>query len=378
MTNFAGRWFTTFGTMDLEQHGDQVQGRYAYQTREGTIEGHVEDGRFVFHYAEPGEQGEGWFALQGAGRFAGRYCPESQDHEYDWRGSRGWDGVWESSFGRLRLVQEDGGRVRGCYEGAGPSTIEGTIDDAGCLAFRYREPNVGGEGVFELAEDGQSFSGHWHPDGTDGWAPWLGQRVRAHPGLTWVVVIEAHWQRSLADPEYSYGGMVREFFARVAGIAVRHRMFNDEQSLARWCRELAYLAEPAVVMIASHGTPEGPTVNGHSIDTRLVIDSLRDAADLKLLHFSSCLVLHEGQAGDFARRIAKSAPFPISGYTTSVDWGGSALLEFAYLDMILSKGLAPSEAADLLPRVLSFAGDVDPAGSPYGAAGFRYFAAAPE
>ena len=36
---------------------------------------------------------------------------------------------------------------------------------------------------------------------------------------------------------------------------------------------------------------------------------------------------------------------PVSGYTTSVDWSGSAILEFTYLDLILGKGLAPTEAA---------------------------------
>jgi hypothetical protein len=189
------------------------------------------------------------------------------------------------------------------------------------------------------------------------------------------MIVEAHWQRSVAEGEYSFGGMLREFFARLPEIAVRQRFFNDEASLQRWCRELLYFPEPAVVLISSHGSPEGVHVHGRTIDTRAVIDNLRHADNIQLLHFSSCLVLHEDQAGDFARRVTAAAPFPVSGYTTSVDWGGSAILEFTYLDLILNKGLKPTEAAAMLPKLITYAGDEDVAGAPYHAAGFRFFPA---
>ena len=128
-----------------------------------------------------------------------------------------------------------------------------------------------------------------------------------------------------------------------------------------------------MVVVASHGTPEGINVGGHTINSRLVIDYLRHAENLQLLHFSSCLVLKEAQPGDFAKRIEKTAPFPISGYTTSVDWGGSAVLEFTYLDMILGKGLPPEVAARQLLKLVRFAGDEALPGSPYLPAGFRFF-----
>ena len=199
---------------------------------------------------------------------------------------------------------------------------------------------------------------------------------------TWLLVLEAHWQRSIADEEYAFGRMLGEFFARYGQIAVRHRFFDDEAGLERWCRELLYFPEPAVVVVASHGTPEGLNVGGRTINSRLVIDYLRHAENLKLLHFSACLVLKEDEPGDFAKRIQRAAPFPISGYTTSVDWGGSAVLEFNYLDMILGKGLPPAEAAAQLVKLIRFAGDESSPGSPYAPAGFRFFApesaAAPE
>ncbi len=56
-----------------------------------------------------------------------------------------------------------------------------------------------------------------------------------------------------------------------------------------------------------------------------------------------------------------------------MDWSGSAILEFAYLDLILGKELPPEEAAAILPKLVTYAGDEEVADSPYAAAGFRFF-----
>jgi hypothetical protein len=276
---------------------------------------------------------------------------------------RGWDGVWETSFGRLRLVA-DGARIEGLYECNGPSSLEGTANDA-ALDFDYREPAVSGSGRFELAPDGESFTGRWRPRGETDWSKWSGWRVPPVEGISWLIVLEAHWQRSLNEPEYAFGNMLREIFARTPRVRVRQRFFDDQESLGQWCRELAYLPEPVVLVIASHGVAEGLSVRGKLIDTKSIFESLRHAASLKLLHFSSCLV------GLGKER----APFPVSGYTTSVDWGASALLEFTYLDLILNRGFAPGQAAETLPKLVCFAADQAPADSPYPAAGFRFFPA---
>ena len=68
-----------------------------------------------------------------------------------------------------------------------------------------------------------------------------------------------------------------------------------------------------------------------------------------------------------------AAPFPVSGYRTSVDWAQSALTEFVYLDMILEKGLATSAAAEQLVRLVRFAGAEEIPGSPYRPAEFCFF-----
>ena len=122
--------------------------------------------------------------------------------------------------------------------------------------------------------------------------------------------------------------------------------------------------------IASHGRAEGLSVQGRLIDTAGVLDSLRWAESLEHLHFSSCLV---GLDRDKALR---GRPFPVSGYTTSVDWGASALLEFTYLDLMLNRGLSPAAAAAKLPALVPYAGKRAPAGSAYRAAGFRFVPAA--
>lgn len=282
--------------------------------------------------------------------------------------SRGFDGVWESTFGRLRLVEE-GGRVRGFYSGPGPSTLEGRTHN-GKLEFRYREPAASGIGLFELSTDGLAFEGQWRTRKDVPWRPWAGTRLAAEPQVTWLVVLEAHWQRSLAEPEYSFGNMLREVFARRPGVRVRQRFFHDAASLEHWCRELLYLPEPAFLVIASHGSPEGLSVHGQVINTTRVLESLRYAESLRLLHFSSCLVGLDGA------QVLGNRPFAVSGYATSVDWGASALIEFTYLDLILNRGLDPAGAAAKLPKLVPYCGDRAPRGSPYPAAGFRFFPAA--
>src|SRR5437773_1118552 len=147
--SFAGRWFTTFGTMDLEQQGDLVQGVYQQQC---AIEGRIEQGRYVFTYQEPTARGEGWFTLVRPGKFKGQ----------------------------------------------------------------------------------------WKADGQSMWAPWVGRRLRPVPGQIALVVIEAHWQRHLMDKEYSFGNMLKEFFARLPGVRFTHRFFSNEDGLRQWCRDLAY------------------------------------------------------------------------------------------------------------------------------------------
>src|SRR5438105_957195 len=164
MSDFNGRWFTTFGAMTLTQTGAQVDGSYG---KAGALHGTVAGDRLTFDYAEPGEAGTGWFSLTRHGKFTGEYLPEGAYEGRPWEGRRDFDGIWDSSFGRLRIVHEEQGTL-GFYEGLGPATLEGKLENDR-LVFRYQEPQAQGEGWFELAPDGMSFDGQWRSDGQEFW-----------------------------------------------------------------------------------------------------------------------------------------------------------------------------------------------------------------
>jgi hypothetical protein len=366
---FAGRWYTMFGPLDLEQQGANVQGVYRAGPHEGRLTGQIDDHRLHFRYQEAEHAGEGWFDLIRPGRIEGQWRQEGQVQWLPWTGERGYEGIWETSFGLLRLVH-DGERVFGFYEGLGPSTIDGRAEGAE-LTLRYQEPRAAGEAHFTLADDGAAFTGEWRPDGTSMWQPWMGRRVWPAPGRIWLVVIEAHWQRHMMDKEYSFGSMLKEFFARVPGVQFCHRFFSNEAGLRRWCRDLMYMPEPTIVSIATHGTPQGLAVHGETVSPTALSETLRYADNIKLLHFSACLMMQEGPGMEIVRELRKHARFPISGYTTSVDWAASAIAEFTYFDLILARGMSPVDAAAELSRLLTFAGDEGVAGSRYPAAGFR-------
>ena len=374
--DFSGRWFTTFGAMELKQQDGEVRGSYVMQQNRCTIEGKIHDGRLHFNYREPAAEGEGWFELLRYGRFAGEWRAKGASNWSLWRGEREFEGIWDTSFGLLRLVQRADG-VIGFYEGAGPCTLQGRLEE-GRLQFRYDEATAQGEGIFTLTQDATHFEGQWRANGGQQWSSWHGRRVIALPGVVWLIVIEAHWQRSYLDREYAFGHMLREFFSRLPHVSVRQRFFEDETGLERWCRELMYIPEPAVVLFASHGTADGLTVHGRPFATERLVESLRFADNVILLHFSCCMMMQDGKAGELARALQKSVRFPISGYDRSVDWAASALLEFHYLDMVLARGLGPADAAATVRRLLAYASDSEVPDSPYRAVGFRILLPKPD
>jgi hypothetical protein len=365
--SFDGRWATSFGLMTLRQNGAGVTGTYG---REGTgcaIEGTVADGVFAFDYKEEVEKGSGWFRLRRPGCFIGEYLAEGGwARPRPWHGWRGANGLWDTSIGRLHLVEE-GGRLGGSIEQDESARLEGELQRSGHFRFRLDGARVKlVEGVLGLDENDYRLGGEWTQVGQPA-IPLLGQRVLPHPALTWLVVMEAHWQHRLDDKEFAFGRMLSELFARVPWAQVRHRIYDDEESLARWCRQLTFLPEPTMLVITGHGETTGLTVSGRPIAMPAVVEALRTADSLKLLHFSACLV------GQDAGEALKAAPFPVSGYTTAVDWAQSALTEFIYLDMILEKGLAPARAAEQLLALVRFTGTDEIPGSPYRPAGFRFF-----
>lgn len=377
---FTGTWDTTFGKMSLTQTGDKVSGHYQMGAANNSIQGNVEKNKLAFTYEEPNASGEGWFELSADGKsFAGKWREKGTNEWAPWLGKRvstvaaappGFAGLWRSQFGRLRLVQ-DGKNVNGCYDYTGGATIAGTLEGKK-LTFKYTEPQAEGEGWFEIAADGKSFTGQWRPKGASRWQPWNGTRIDPKPGIVWLVVIEAHWERNIAENEYTFGSMLRAFFSRAPQVQVRHRFFTDEASLRRWCNEVAYLAEPTVLVIASHGSMKGPEADGKTVPARALGESLRYASNLKLLHFSACEIMR-GKAGEeLIAAVDKGSRFPVSGYATCVDWAASAIIEFAYCDMVLVRGLSPAAAAEQIGKLMPFSKDNGVPGSAFGQAAFRF------
>ena len=73
MSDFSGKWLTTFGPMELAQDRASVRGVYHYGSTECSLKGKVRRGRLVFTYRESQEHGEGWFELTTSAPAGSRY-----------------------------------------------------------------------------------------------------------------------------------------------------------------------------------------------------------------------------------------------------------------------------------------------------------------
>jgi hypothetical protein len=280
-----------------------------------------------------------------------------------------FSGLWETTYGRMRLVQT-GEHVAGTYSYASGSALEGTVA-GGRATLRYREPQAEGEAQFDLAADGESFTGRWRATGEESWSDWMGTRVHPVADRRYLVVLEARWEGSLTEQEYAFGDMLRTFFARVPSVEVRTRAFHDEPDFIRWCQELAWLAEPVVLVVASHGTADGISVGGATIGPDAIAAGLRHAGSLELLHFSACGLMEHDAAERIDGALQGGPRFPISGYASTVDWSASAVIEFLYLDLVLARGYSPAEAAEQVRKLVPLAGEENIEGAAIPAARFR-------
>jgi hypothetical protein len=361
---FAGEWETTYGHMELTLSGNEVKGTYQVPGGPSNdIHGPVEGSKWRFAYTEPNATGEGSFTMSKDGMsFTGQWREKGSVQWQPWAGRRAgaevqdFSGVWNTSFGLMRLIQKDT-TVTGCYSYAGQAEVTGQVK-AGVLQFTYTESTGDkGSGEFKLSADGSGFTGTWKTtDGKQGGA-WQGTRVKPMAGRTWLVVLEAHWESGLQQPEYSYGDMLRHFFSRVPSVEVRHRYFDGKPDFASWCAELPYLNEPAVFYISSHGTEQGISVGKEVLSGEFIGSQLRYAPEVKLVHLGSCLTM-SGSVPDALRK-ASGLNVPVSGFTKVADWAGSAVIDFSYLDLVLSRQMKPGEAIRQIRSSVTFAGEKD-------------------
>ena len=91
-----------------------------------------------------------------------------------------WTGSWKTNFKTMRL-QQSGSSVSGNYEwdnGSITGTVSGnTLTGTWSETPSYRPPNDAGDFEFTMAEDCNSFAGHWRYDSTGTWNDWGGTRI---------------------------------------------------------------------------------------------------------------------------------------------------------------------------------------------------------
>lgn len=268
-----------------------------------------------------------------------------------------FSGTWETTYGTMYLQQENS-HVSGHYTYESYSSIEGEVSEDGKLVFTYSEPSASGEGWFELSGDTMSFAGMWRPDGGGQWYEWEGYRAGAGiPPSNWLVILESEWQSSLSEQEYSFGEMLEAWFARVSGVNVRHRFVHDVDDLAAFCLESSGLPGDVYLVIASHGSTSGMELASGTISSREFIDALRPCSNLAMIHFSCCEIM-SGRMPEaiISSRSGWPQDFVVSGYSRSVDWGASGMIEIFYFNQMLENGFSPPDAANSVIDDIDFAG----------------------
>ena len=267
-----------------------------------------------------------------------------------------YSGTWETTYGDM-VLEQTGSTVTGWYSYGSMSSVDGTVsEESGKLVFTYTETDASGRGWFLLSENGNSFTGQWKADGDTNWSDWEGNRIAGEPS-TWVVILEAEWQESMRENEYSFGEMLDAWLGRLPGVQIRHRYVHDLEDIQNFCAEAAVLPGDVYLVFASHGSAAGLSLNSGTVSPHEIADAISPMTNLQLVHFSSCEIM----AGRTDEVILNSRSnwkddFAVSGYTTSVDWGGSAVIEFYYFNQILENGLTPVQAASALQTDIRFSG----------------------
>ncbi|MEM6690968.1 MAG: hypothetical protein AAF664_16190 [Planctomycetota bacterium] len=342
---FAGRWMTNYGTLDLKVEGDRVSGNYDL----GKVEGKLDGRSLKLTYREKSISGLAEFELEENGQsFRGRWHPDGETEWQEWNGTRApsqmkFSGLWKMNFGRLRLSLE-GQQAIGVFQGRnGSAELHGNLTEENRIEFEFTDGDIVGTGWLRTTKDDELL-GAWKPAG-GAWMVSEGARVRLSRSKVWLVVLEANWETGLAEPQYAFGPMLKQYFTmpNAKHVQFRHRYFHDLADLKRFCREVSFLAEPVVLLISTHGNPNGITVFNDVITSDELSECMVGLSNVKLLHLSGCAMM----ASNYPREVQKTpgTNMAISGYTTLVDWDASAIADFTYLTMVLLKQLSPAKAS---------------------------------
>ena len=214
-------------------------------------------------------------------------------------------------------------------------------------------------------------------------------RVRFRPAeasrKTLLYVLETYWERTLDRPDYSFGEILQSLCRRFARtVDFRHRRITSVTDFRRFALLAAFVAEPVVIVLSSHGGPCGPWMEYSAVvenePARTRSEARREATlslhevgsicaecpNVELLHFDCCSVLLPTETANTLQarlELPKAHQIVVSGFTVTADWHESATLEFYYIGLIM-KGETPLAAAKKAAESLAFADS---------RLGFRYF-----
>jgi hypothetical protein len=262
--------------MILKEAGGKIEGTYDMAGNVNGISGTQEGRKLTFTYTEPGDaepgvSGNGEFVLATDGQsFEGKWGPSPDSLDQKWTGLRAAPcraGIFGCMANELRLdaPAQTGEKVEGCYDFNGRATINGTAKENTPEGYLSRTGWNDRHSRMETGAGSGQLCGHLKPDTGTGGA-WSGKRVEPQPGRIWLIILEARWERSLRDGEYSYGEMLRQFFTPCSGGCRAPPLFYRARDFAQWCTDLPYFAEPIVFYISSHGTEKGITVGREVLD----------------------------------------------------------------------------------------------------------------
>lgn len=358
--DFLGTWDTDFGQLEVFGRANELIGTYPG----GSVWGATVGDRWVVRYEDSAGRGDGSFQIED-GVLKGRWRKDGTQRYKPWNGTRVEEavpdslaGLWETSFGHMRLFAEPDGGVRGTYEGAEGNWLAGK-ERGNRLEFRYGDDSGQGQGWFELSADRLRFEGQWRPDGAAEWKEWSGARTRRSAGRLWLVVLEARWEEGLAEREYSFGSMLRSYFTMSLArhVEVRHRFFHDEADFLRLAHETTFLNGPVYLVVASHGTPDGIQVGSSVLPAETVASGLAHASNVEVLHLSGCDLMSGTVPQEILQGLPAGIHFPISGYAATVPWEASAISDFTYLSLVLIHRLAPARAIEETHELSPFTGE---------------------
>ena len=251
------------------------------------------------------------------------------------------DSVWVAASGHSREASVGVARTP-----LGVAKLEGQLEQ-NQAEFQFSVSGApAGVGRLRLSSDRQELLTMWKPKGAPSWSVSTGQRVKSDPSKVWLVVLEAHWEHGLNERPYSFGSMLQQYFTMSTArhVEFRHRYFHDTADLRRFCEETALIGGPVVLLLSTHGNPEGIEVGGKVIGSGELADCLHGASNVFLLHLSGCSMM-QGTFPKEVQQLSRGTSLTISGYKQIVGWEASAIADFTFLTLALVKGLTATEAA---------------------------------